>query len=457
MAHLAHDPTKQPDGRTTLELGAVLPQTAAINEAGHLCVGGVDLVELAQSQGTALYIMDEEHIRTQLRRYRTSFATSGSNTQVVYAGKAFITRYMTQLVAEEGVWLDVSSGGELHVALAAGFSAAHIIAHGNNKTLHELTEAIEAGVGRIAVDSFEELERVNTLAAARSVVQPILIRIKPGIVADTHEFVVTGSEDSKFGFGIQDGTALQAVLRAQQLASIDFKGLHVHIGSQIFSLDSFVHTIETVFAFMSMLHGEHAIKVDEFDLGGGLGIAYVPEDRPSSIEEFAEQVILVYKSLCAAYGLDAPRLFVEPGRSVVANAGVTLYTVGTIKNLPGIRTYVAIDGGMTDNIRTALYNAHYEAVVANKATLPRDCIVTLAGKHCESGDVVAIDTALQTPEVGDIICVFGTGAYCYTMASNYNKQVRPAVFFVRDGSEKLVVRRETYDDLLNCDVFTSAD
>ncbi|MCL1891509.1 MAG: diaminopimelate decarboxylase [Coriobacteriia bacterium] len=453
MAHLAHDPNKEPDGRTTLELGAVLPQTAAVNKSGNLCVGGVDLVELARKNGTAAYVMDEDHVRSQLRSYRTAFAQSDIEAEVVFAGKAFLARAMAKLVNGEKCWLDVSSGGELHVALAAGFPAENIIAHGSNKTPSELVEALAAGVGRIAVDSFEELERVNNLAAERNVVQNIFLRIKPGIVADTHEFIVTGAEDSKFGFGITDGAAKKAVLRAMELANVELKGLHVHIGSQIFSLTSFESTIDVMMKFMAELYDEHGIELEEFDLGGGLGIAYAPEDEPASIEDFVACITTALKEHCKIRGLSLPRLFVEPGRSVVANAGVTLYTVGNIKDLPEIRTYVAIDGGMTDNIRTALYDAHYEAVVANKANEPRDCVVTLAGKHCESGDVVAIDTSLQTPEVGDVVCVLGTGAYCYTMASNYNKQVRPAVYFVRDGSERLVVRRETYDDLLNCDIF----
>ena len=456
MAHLAHDPDKIPDNRTTMDLKTVLPLTACVAEGGNLCVGGVDLVELALSEGTALYVMDEVHVRTQLQRFRTAFRDKETDAQVVYAGKAFVNRYMARLVNEEGCWLDVSSGGELYVALAAGFPAERVIAHGNNKSLNELTEALDAGVGRIAVDSFEELEHVNVLAEQRGLVQPILLRIKPGIMTDTHAFVITGAEDSKFGFGIADGTALEAIRRADQCPNIKLKGLHVHIGSQIFSLASFEHTIEVMVALMATVRDDSGIEFSEFDLGGGLGAAYAPEHEPPSIEEYVKHVASTLKTQCEAKGLTVPFLFIEPGRAVVANAGVTLYTVGAIKDLPGIRTFVAVNGGMTDNIRTALYDAHYEAVIASKSMWPRNKIVTLAGKHCESGDVVAIDTALQTPEVGDIVCVLATGAYCYTMSSNYNKQVRPAVYFVRDGKARLAVRRETYEDLLHCDVFESA-
>ena len=452
MAVIAHDPDKKPDGRTTLELGAVLPQTATVNEAGNLCVGGVDLVELARQAGTAVYVMDEEHIRTQLRSYRKAFEGNGITGNVVYAGKAFITRAMVQLVNKENACLDVSSGGELYLALAAGFPAARIIEHGNNKTEEELIEAVYAGIGRIAVDSFEELEMLDAIANDRGINQAILLRINPGVLADTHAFVATGAEDSKFGFSLQSGAALHAVLRAQELPNLDLKGLHVHIGSQILSADPFDYTIKVICEFMAQLQDQFSIQFEEFNLGGGLGVAYLAGDEPPSIEEFMSRIAASLKEHCAARNLTVPYLFLEPGRSVVANAGVTLYTVGSVKDLPGIRTYVSVNGGMTDNIRTALYDARYEAVIANKASLPRDRIVTLAGKHCESGDVVAIDTAIQTPEAGDIVCVFATGAYCYTMSSNYNKQTRPAVYFVRDGSERLVVRRETYADLLKCDI-----
>jgi diaminopimelate decarboxylase len=453
MAHLAHDPHKKPDGRTARDLGKVLPHTACVNSSGNLELGGVDLVDLAKSQGTALYVMDEEHIRVQLRRYRAALNQNGVVAEVAFAGKAFLARYMAALVNEEQAWLDVSGGGELYIALSAGFPAEHIVVHGNNKTVRELSEAIEAGAGRIVVDSALELERVNELAAERGVVQPIFLRVKPGVVADTHEFIQTGAEDSKFGFGLADNTAQEAAKRAAELPHVDLKGLHVHIGSQIFALSSFARVIEVMVEFLALLKQSYSIELTELDLGGGLGIAYAPEHEPPSVEEFGALITQSLTEQCARHELAVPRILVEPGRSIVANAGLTLYTVGCVKDLPGIRTYVAIDGGMTDNIRTALYDAHYEAVVANKADQPRDAIVTLAGKHCESGDVVAVDTALQTPATDDIVCVFSTGAYCYTMASNYNKQPRPAVYFVRDGQARHVVRRESYEDLINCDIF----
>jgi diaminopimelate decarboxylase len=451
MAHIARDPNAKPDYKTTLELGAVLPQTAAVKE-GHLWIGGVDTVEIAHEFGTALYVMDEEHIRTQLRNYLEWTRYHWKDVDVVYAGKAFICKAMCKLVAEEGCYLDVSSGGELALALAADFPPEHIVSHGNNKTIRELTEALEAGVGRIVVDSFEELARIDRLAQERGVQQSILIRVTPGIVADTHEYIQTGAEDSKFGFGLRDGLALKAVKEAVSLPGIDFKGLHMHIGSQIFALNSYAKAIEVIVHFMDEIRTQTSCIVSELDTGGGLGIAYGVPDEPSSIKEFGKVVVDDIKAHCEDHKLPVPHIMVEPGRSIVANAGVTLYTVGTIKHIPNIRTWVAVDGGMTDNIRTALYDAHYEPVIANKADRVRDTVVTVAGKHCESGDVIVVDTPLQTAEDGDILCVFATGAYCQSMASNYNKQVRPGVVFVRDGKARLVVRRETYEDLVRCDV-----
>jgi diaminopimelate decarboxylase len=451
MAHIARDPNVKPDNKTTMELGAVLPKTAEV-KAGHLWIGGVDTVDVALEYGTALYVMDEDHIRTQLRNYLEWTRYHWKDVDVVFAGKAFICKAMCKLVAEEGCYLDVSSGGELAIALAAGFPAEHIVSHGNNKTMRELTEAIEAGVGRIVVDSFEELARIDRLALERNVKQAVLIRVTPGIVADTHEYIQTGSEDSKFGFGLRDGLALKAVEEAVQLPGIDLKGLHMHIGSQIFALNSYAKAIEVIVHFMDEIRAKTGCTVTELDTGGGLGIAYGVPDEPSSIKEFGKVIVDDIKEHCEDHALPVPHIMVEPGRSIVANAGVTLYTVGTIKHIPNVRTWVAVDGGMTDNIRTALYDAHYEPIIANKADQPRDTVVTVAGKHCESGDVIVVDTPLQTAENGDILCVFATGAYCQTMASNYNKQVRPGVVFVRDGKARLVVRRETYDDLMRCDV-----
>ncbi|NTW29283.1 MAG: diaminopimelate decarboxylase [Coriobacteriia bacterium] len=440
-----------PDGKTAADLMPVLPFTAEVRD-GHLFVGGVDMVTLAHEAGTALYVMDEETIRTQLRDYVRWTTFHWNDVDVVYAGKAFMSLAMLRIVAEEGCCLDVSSGGELAFALRAGFPMDRIYVHGNNKTPLELSECLDAGVGRIVVDSFEEMERLSAMASERGLRQRILIRVTPGVEADTHDFIMTGAEDSKFGFGRNQGLAMAAVKRALELPGIAFDGLHMHIGSQIFALRSFAKAIEVIVEFMGEIKAETGVEVRMLDTGGGLGIAYGLPDEPSTIKDYGKVVVDGIKEECEKRGLNVPAMAVEPGRSIVANAGVTLYTVGSIKEIPNIRTYVAVDGGMSDNIRTSLYGAHYEALIANKADRPREMVATVAGKHCESGDIVVTDAPLQCTEVGDILCVCATGAYCQSMSSNYNKQVRPGVVFVRDGEWRWAVRRETYDDLMKCEV-----
>ncbi len=444
-------PPAVPDQATAADLVSVLPMTAEVCD-GHLCVGGVDMVALAREAGTALYVMDEAHIRSQLREYVRWTTYHHKEVDVVYAGKAFMSLAMVRLVAEEGCCLDVSSGGELAYALRAGFPMDRIYVHGNNKTPQELAECLQAGVGRIVVDSFEEMERLSAMAAERGVVQRVLIRLTPGIKADTHSFIQTGAEDSKFGFGMAEGLAMRALERALELPGLDLAGLHMHIGSQIFALHSFTKAIEVVVHFMDAVRTKTGFTVLELDTGGGLGIAYGLPDQPSTVKDYGKVIVDGIKEHVEAHGLPVPRIGVEPGRSIVANAGVTLYTVGTIKEIPGIRTYVAVDGGMSDNIRTSLYDAHYEALIANKADKPRAMVATVAGKHCESGDIVVTDAPLQRVEVDDVLCVCATGAYCESMSSNYNKQVRPGVVFVKDGTWRFVVRRETYEDLLRREV-----
>lgn len=441
-----------PDNKTTMQLGEVLPLTAEVHD-GHLFVGKLDMVELARKEGTALYVMDEADIRNQLQDYIKWTRFHWDKVDVIFAGKAFMSVAMCKIVDEEGCCLDVSSGGELAFAKAADFPMERVFAHGNNKTHQELTEAIDAGVGHIVVDSFEELERISALASQRDVQQKVLIRVTPGVVADTHCYIQTGSEDSKFGFGLRDGLAMKAISKALELPGIDLAGIHMHIGSQIFALDSFAKAVEVIVHFMDDVFHQTGYLVRELDVGGGLGIAYGVPDEPSTIKAYGKVIVDDIKAHCEEHDLPVPHIYTEPGRSIVANAGVTLYTVGTIKHIPGIRTYVAVDGGMTDNIRTELYGAHYEATIANKADEKRSTVVTIAGKHCESGDIVIHDASLQPAEDGDIICVFATGAYCQSMSSNYNKQVRPGVMMVRDGKARWIVRRETYEDLLKCEVY----
>ena len=443
-------PPATPDRRTAADLAAVLPMTAEV-KGGHLWVGGVDLVTLAAEAGTALYVMDEATIRHQLREYVRWTRYHWPDVDVVYAGKAFLSLDMVRIVAEEDCCLLCASGGELAYAVRAGLPMERVQVHGNNKTPAELAECLDAGVGRIVVDNFEEMERLSVLAAKRGVTQRVLVRVTPGVEADTHDFIMTGAEDSKFGFGLNQGLAMEAIKRAIALPGIEFEGLHMHIGSQIFALHSFAAAIEVIVAFMREIENETGEPVRMLDVGGGLGVAYGAPDEPSTVKDFGKVVVDGIKEECEKHGLAVPRMAVEPGRSIVANAGVTLYTVGSVKEIPGIRTYVAVDGGMSDNIRTSLYDAHYEAIIANKADRPREMVATIAGKHCESGDIVVKDAPLQCPEEGDVVCVCATGAYCQSMSSNYNKQVRPGVVFVADGTWRWSVRRETYDDLMRCD------
>ena len=445
------DLTKQADGRTTMQLGAVLPKTAEV-KGSHLFIGGVDMVELAREQGTALYVFDEADLRDRMEQYREAFHECYPNSEALYASKAFLNKEVLRIAHEEGMFLDVSGGGELACARAVGFPMERVFMHGNFKTERELREAIGAGVGRIVLDTRLELARVSRIAGELGVTQKVLMRITPGVEADTHEYIKTGCEDSKFGFTMLDDFAFRCVSDVMAAPNVDLVGFHCHIGSQIFALHSFAEAVQVMVKFVARVRDEYGLIIEDLDMGGGLGIAYTVDEKPSSIRAFAECTANAVTEACVEHSLPMPRLLVEPGRSLVANAGVTLYTVGVMKTLPDIRKYVAIDGGMSDNIRTALYHAEYEATIANKADQPRTEIVTLCGKHCESGDAVVLDGSLQHADLDDIVCVFGTGAYCYTMSSTYNGQPRPAIVFVRDGQARVVTRRETYEDLMARDL-----
>lgn len=439
------------DGRTTMELGAVLPKTVEVKN-GHLFIGGVDMVELAHKEGTALYVFDEEDLRSRIRAYCESLAKRYPDSEVLYASKAFQNKAMVRLVNEEGASLDVSGGGELACARAAGFPMERVYVHGNNKTPTELREAISAGAGTIVLDSRIELSRVSEIAGELGVEQNVFMRITPGVEADTHEYIRTGMEDSKFGFTMLNDFAFNCVGDVLKAPHVHLTGIHMHIGSQIFALHSYDEAIKVGIDFLKRIKDTYGVEIEKLDIGGGVGIAYMADDKPATIDQFAELATASVIKHCDEMGVKRPRILCEPGRSIAATPGVTLYTVGILKTLPGIRKFVAIDGGMSDNIRTALYHADYEAVIANKADEPRTEVVTLCGKHCESGDAVVLDGSLQHPDLGDIVCVFGTGAYCHSMSSNYNGQPRPAIVFVRDGRYRVVTRRETYDDLMKCDV-----
>ena len=412
----------------------LLPDTASIGDEGRLGVGGCDLVTLADKLGTPLFVYDEEHLRARCREARAAFGEG-----VAYGSKAFLCKAMAKLVDDEGLYLDVATGGELHVALAAGFPPERLVLHGNNKSSDELKAALAAGVGRIVVDSFDEIERLERLDGRPRV----LVRVTPGVEAHTHEYVRTGQADSKFGFGVASGAAAKAVDWLRGSPAVDLVGVHAHIGSQIFLLSSFVKAVEVIAEFFVPL------GLPELCLGGGLGVPYVEGEEAPSIAEWAG----VLRGACHDAGVaDGTRVTVEPGRAIVAAAGLTLYRVGTIKVLPDVRTYVSVDGGMSDNPRPVLYGSGYEAFLPRAAAAERPSTVTVVGKHCESGDFIVRDAHVPGDiAVGDVLCTPVTGAYGHSMASNYNKVPRPAVVFVRDGEARVVVRRETYEDLLRLD------
>jgi diaminopimelate decarboxylase len=419
----------------------LLPRSASVDEKDHLHVGGIDLLELAQEFGTPLFVYDEDHLRHACRE-----AVAAWGEGVAYATKAFLCRSMARLVHEEGMHLDVASGGELHVALSAGVPADRLVLHGNNKSTEELASALSFGVGRIVVDSFDEVARLGGLleSSPPAAVRPrVLVRVTPGVEAHTHEFVRTGQEDSKFGFSVSSGAAAEAVAALELLPGLELVGVHAHIGSQVFDASSFEQAAEVLGAFFAPL------GLPELVVGGGLGVPYVNGESAPTQSEWAQAT----RAACAKTGVDpATRISAEPGRSIVAGAGMTLYTVGTVKHLPGIRTYVSVDGGMSDNPRPVLYGSGYEAFLPRSATAPRPRPVRVVGKHCESGDLVVPDAYVPDDlEVGDILATPVTGAYGYAMASNYNKVPRPAVVFVSNGTARVAVRRETLEDLTRLD------
>ena len=415
----------------------VYPRGARVNERGHLEIGGCDVVELAKEFGTPAYIYDEEDIRWRASEYLRAFSERTDAFEVIYASKAMPCTAIYRLCVEGGLSADVASGGELRMALAAGFDPARIHLHGNNKSRAELSYAFEHGVGHLILDSFDEIELAESLLDRP---QRVLIRLTPGIVANTHSYVQTGQLDSKFGFGLEDGLAERAVERVRRSDRLELVGLHAHIGSQIFELEPYVKAIEVIGDFTRSL----GLELELLNVGGGLGIAYTADDEPPSIDDYAEVKVRGVQRVFDP----VPRVLVEPGRSLVGNAGITAYTVGTVKEIPGVRTYVAVDGGMSDNLRPMLYGSRYEALLANRASEGPEAPATVAGMHCESGDVLVRDVELPSPRVGDVLVTPVTGAYGHAMANNYNGVPRPPVVLCRDGDARVVVRRETWDDLL---------
>ncbi|AGK80043.1 Diaminopimelate decarboxylase [Streptomyces microflavus DSM 40593] len=428
----------------------VWARTVTRDGDGALTVGGIAVARLAEEFGTPAYFLDESDFRARCRAWADAF---GPDADVFYAGKAFLSRAVVRWLQEEGLNLDVCSGGELTTALDAGMPAERIAFHGNNKTVAEIERAVEAGVGRIVLDSFQEIVRVAHIARSHGVRQRVQIRVTVGVEAHTHEFIATAHEDQKFGIALADGQAAEAVRRTLALDSLELIGIHSHIGSQIFDMAGFEVSARRVVQLLAEVRDEHGVELPEIDLGGGLGIAYTSEDDPREPHDIAKALSDIVTRECESAKLRTPRISVEPGRAIVGPTAFTLYEVGTIKPLEGLRTYVSVDGGMSDNIRTALYDAEYSVALVSRTSEAEPMLVRVVGKHCESGDIVVKDAFLPADLApGDLIAVPATGAYCRSMASNYNHALRPPVVAVRDGEARVIVRRETEEDLLRLDV-----
>lgn len=433
-----------------------LRDTLQIDDNGHLIIGGADAVDLAKKFGTPLYVLDEQHIRNMCRAYKRAIDEEyDGNGMVLYASKALSCMAVYAIAKSEKIGVDVVSGGELYTACKAGFPAENVCMHGNNKQRAELELALSTGVGLIVVDAYSEIDLLDELCAARGVCQPVLLRVNPGVEAHTHHFIQTAKTDSKFGFSIADGTAEAVTQYALSKKNIRLLGYHSHIGSQIFEKQSFILAEQKLLAFMAEMKARHGFEAQVLNLGGGFGIWYTDEDAKISVNGYTEQlkdILHELKKEADARGLRRPRILIEPGRSIVGEAGVTLYTVGAIKEIPHVKKYVAVDGGMFDNPRYALYQAKYTALLANRANERPTETVSIAGKCCESGDIVCADVALPKAKSGDILAVLSTGAYNYSMASNYNRNLIPPVVLVSGGKAEYIVRPQTYDDLIRNDV-----
>lgn len=426
--------------------------TAQVNEKGHLQIGGVDTLDLVSQFGTPLYVYDVALIRERARGFKETFDKLGVKAQVAYASKAFSTIAMVQLVEEEGLSLDVVSAGELYTALAADFPVERIHFHGNNKSREELEMALEKGIGCIVVDNFYELQLLERICGEKKQKANILLRVTPGIEAHTHDYILTGQEDSKFGFDLQNGQAEAALQNALNSQAFEVLGIHCHIGSQIFETTGFILAAQKIFEKLNEWKQRLSFEPAVLNLGGGFGIRYTNEDEPIAASQYVEDIITEVKNLAQHYNMKMPEIWIEPGRSLVGDAGTTLYKIGSRKEVPEVRKYLAVDGGMSDNIRPALYQAKYEAVLAGRPLEKANEVVSIAGKCCESGDMLIWDLPLPESDDNDVLAVFCTGAYGYSMANNYNRLPRPPVVFVENGEAQLVVRRETLDDLIRLDL-----
>lgn len=433
--------------RQTVPRLALYPLTAEVNERDHLAIGGCDSVALAEEFGTPLYVYDEFSLRSRCAEFKTEFTSRYPDTTVLYAAKAFTNKALLLIIKEEGLGLDVVSGGELAIAHSVGFPMDRVFFPGNNKSAEELEMALQLGIGRIVADNLHELNMLREIAGDRSV--DILLRLSPGIDAHTHKYNTTGIVDSKFG--LPRSTWEDAVATAMAAPNLNPVGLHFHLGSGIFETEPYLKSIDAVLEYAASIKQKHNFELRELDIGGGYGVRYTPEEEPPAISAWAEFITTGIIGKCRELKLAPPKLIIEPGRAIVAQAGVALYRVGVIKDIPGIRCYVSVDGGMGDNIRLALYGARHEAMVANKVSAKEVGKVTIAGKFCESADILIRDISLPPMKAGDILAVAGSGAYCLPMASNYNASYRPAVVMVREGNARLIRRRETLEDLTRCD------
>lgn len=433
--------------RDALHKLTLFPHTAGVNDHGHLTVGGCDTVELAATYGTPLYIFDETTVRAKCSEYLREFGQRYSDTLAIYACKAFTSQALIRLLHEQGFGLDVVSGGELHVARSTGFPPDRVYFHGNNKGEHELKQSLEWGVGRIVVDNFHELSLLGRLVGKLGKTQDILLRLSPGVDPHTHSHVATGILDSKFGFPVATGQAEEALTKATSTPGLNLIGLHFHLGSSLFEIEPYLQAIELVLHFAARMKQQHRFELKELNVGGGFAVQYLLDSPAPPVSRYAEAIVSAVTDQTRRLKLEQPRLVIEPGRSVVARAGTALYTIGGSKDIPGVRRYIFVDGGMGDNIRPALYDSKYDAVMANKMGKPETDVVTIAGKFCESGDILVKDIRLPKAEAGDVLAMPTSGAYSIPMSSNYNSSLRPAIIMVKEGKACLVRRRETYDDL----------
>ncbi len=436
----------------------ILPITAEINREGHLVIGGNDLVKLKEEYGTPLYIIDIATVKDRCRSYKKNFTFTDLEVDITYAAKAFICTAMCQLIDKEGLGIDVSTGGELFVALNSGFPAEKIYFHGNNKSYEEIKYGLESKVGHFMVDNFMELQTLGGLCEKNKMRQKIMLRINPGIKAGTHEYIQTGKIDSKFGFGLHNNTAVEAIKKVGQYKYLDLTGIHAHLGSQIFNLSCYSELVEVMIKFIRMIRDKLDISIKRINIGGGLGVQYIPEEKPPEIEDLSKLVYEAVKKYEKKFDVRLDKLHLEPGRSIIGKAGVTLYEVGGIKEIDGAKKYILVDGGMSDNIRPMLYQAKYDAYIANKMDDGRNTPssgkmhYSIVGKHCESGDVIIHDIKLPQVSSGDFIVVATTGAYCYALSSNYNSQPKSAVAAVENGDSWIWIKRQTYKDLVMKDV-----